>query len=217
MNPAQSEPLIDAYELEFEEKEQGTDVFKTRFLVTDRYLRIDDPHDESGYILYDNQQKKIYSVSHYDQSILVIPEYKYTPSDLSGRVKLHYTPMQDAPQVAGRKVYRYRVSAQDDNEVCTDIQLVPGLLPKVTSMLRQYQRIRAGQQVSNLENTPDEYKTSCYLADQIFDEGEYYSKGLPIQEWHSNGKIRILSNYKETKVSPSLFVLTNDYREFSFK
>lgn len=217
LSPVQADQLIDAYELEFEEKEQHTDAFKTRFLVTKRYLRIDDSGEDGGYVLYDNKQKKIYSVSHHDESILVIPQHAFTKPDLSDRIELHYSLMKDAPEVGGKNIYRYRLSARKDNEICMDIQLVPGLLPEVTQMLREYQKIKTGQQVRTLARTPDEYKTSCYLADQIFDDGVYYDKGMPIQEWHSNGKIRVLNNFKETAVNQRLFILSEDYRQFSLE
>jgi hypothetical protein len=189
IQPVHADQLVSAYELLFDEQEAGTDVYSVRFVVTDRYIRINEPDDDSGYVLYDDNDKKIYSVSHYDNSTLVI---------------------------LARDVFNYRaVSKQDKNDVFVDIQLVPGLLPKVTEILRKYQTVVAGQQVITLKNTPEEYQTTCFLYDQVFNDGMYYDKGLPIQEWHSNGRKRILTSYKKIDVSSELFERTEDYREYS--
>ena len=66
---------ISATRLIYREIENGIDAFDNHYLITPRYLRIQDPDDDSGYILFDSENTEIYSVSHYDKSILVIPKY----------------------------------------------------------------------------------------------------------------------------------------------
>ncbi|MGB5641966.1 MAG: hypothetical protein WBO16_02625, partial [Gammaproteobacteria bacterium] len=98
-----------------------------------------------------------------------------------------------------------------------DIQLVPGLLPQAADSLRAFQKIVSGQHVINLEKTPDEFRTPCYLVDQVYNKGDYYSKGFPIQEWHSNGRMRQLLDYKETEVDTSIFTIPEEYRQYSLQ
>lgn len=214
--PVIAEEKVPAYELLYNEQETGTDVYAVRFIITGRYLRIDDQSDDSGYILFDKDKTTIYSVSHFDQSTLVIPEYDYKKPDMETKVEMMYEPLTTAPKISGKTVYTYRVNSKAGAEdVCVDIQLVPGLLPEVTQTLRAYQKVVTGQQAKTLKNTPEEFKTTCFLYDQIFNDGEYYEKGLPIQEWHSNGKKRILTSYKKIDVSPTMFDRAEDYREYS--
>lgn len=201
------------YELIYNEQEPGTDVYKVRFIVSDEYIRIDDIDDSSGYIIYDHHKKTIYSVSHFDKSILVIPYYEFKSPVIESGIKVNYKALTDAPKISGKTVYNY--TAHAETEKCMDIQLVSGLLPKVTKLMKAYQGIVAGQQVKVLKTTPVEYQTACFLYDQVYNDGKYYEKGLPIQEWHSNGKQRVLVSYKEIKVNLSIFDFPSDYREYS--
>jgi len=207
---------VSAYEILYHEQETGTDVYPVRFIVTNRFIRIDDLSDNSGYILYDDKEHKIYSVSHFDKAVLVIPAYKYEKPAMQDKVEKVYEPFLDAPKISGKAVYNYRVnSSSDSKDVCVDIQLVPGLLPEVTKILRQYQKVVVGQQAKTLKNTPEEYQTTCFIYNQIFNDGEYYLKGMPIQEWHSNGKKRVLTSYKKKDVDAKLFEHAEEYREYS--
>jgi hypothetical protein len=211
-----AEIKIDAYELIYEEQEIGTDPYKVKFTVTERYIRIDQLGDQSGYIIYDNDKHIVQSVAHHDQSILVIPRYDYHMPDLSKLVNLEYYMVPDAPKISGKAIYSYRVtSSAEPKEKCLDITLAEGLLPDVSHILLDYQEILVGQQSRLLKSTPEEYRTNCFLYDQVFNKGDYYQKGLPIQEWHSNGKTRLLTSYKKVKVNPEIFKIEEGYQEYS--
>ena len=51
-----ADELTAAYELIHDEQEVGTDVYRLRTTITNRYLRMDDLSDERGYIVYDHDQ-----------------------------------------------------------------------------------------------------------------------------------------------------------------
>lgn len=205
-----------AYELYYDEQEPGTGIYRTRYLLTENYLRIDEPGEDSGYILFDNSKSTIYSVTHYDRSILVIRADAYRQPDLRDRISVNYRVLPEAPKISSRPVYNYRVvTGENKTETCVDIQLVEGLLPDVTRMLRAYQKVVASQQAKLVDNTPREFQTTCFLYDQVFNEGLYYDKGLPIQEWHSNHKTKMLSGYKTIEVDSGLFVVPDDYKQYS--
>jgi hypothetical protein len=216
VQPVSANDKISAYELLYDEQETGTDVYTTRFLVTNRYIRIDDLSDDSGYIIYDDKVNTIYSVSHFDQSVLLIPEYNYEKPDMQAKVIEQYEALTDAPKISGKTVYSFRAnSVSGSKEICVDMQLVPGLLPEVAEIMRNYQKIVAGQQSKILKNTPEEYRTTCFMYNQVFNDGEYYSKGLPIQEWHSNGRKKVLTSYRERSIEPDVFKRNENYREYS--
>ena len=206
-----------AVKLSYQEMEQGTDIYKVTYTVSGRFLRIDDESDESGYILYDNSENRVYSISHQDKAILVIPQYPTSELKADFDIKIDYEALEMAPKIAGKTVYNYRVRAVTGvtTETCMDIQLVPGLLPGVAKTLQAFQKVVSGQQLMNLEATPEEFRTPCYLVDQVYNEGDYYSKGLPIQEWHSNERMRQLMNYENVKVDSSIFEIPAEYRQFS--
>ena len=207
---------VDAYELIYEEQETGTDSYKVKFTVTDRYLRIDQLDDQSGYIVYDNNKHVIHSVAHHDQSILVIHRSDYHMPDLSKLVNLEYKAVPDAPKISGKAIYNYRATSLiAPKEKCLDIKLAEGLLYDVAHMLLDYQEVLVGQQSRLLASTPEEYRSNCFLYDQVFNKGAYYRKGLPIQEWHSNGKTRLLISYKKVKVDPVIFQTEESYQKYS--
>jgi hypothetical protein len=78
-----------------------------------------------------------------------------------------------------------------------------------------YQKVLAGQQSRLLNATPEEYRSPCFLYDQIYNEGDYYRKGLPIQEWHSNGKRRLLVSYRKVNIDPEIFQIEQTYQKYS--
>lgn len=211
--------LTRAVKLTYQELEESIDPYVVTYTVSSNHIRIDDESDNSGFIIYDIKENKIFSVSHYDQSILVIPEYRVNDFKPDFKIDIEYMVLEDAPTISGKKVYSYRVKAVTDttSEICMDIQLVPGLLPTAASTLQKFQVIMSGQHVTTLGQTPEEYRTPCYLVDQVYNKGAYYSKGLPIQEWHSNGKMRQLLNFEDVEVDASIFKIPQEYRRYSLK
>jgi len=211
--------MVDAVELTYNEIEQNTEPYTVKYKVSRDFVRIDDESDSSGYIVFDIRGNKIYSVSHYDKSILVIPEYPHEAYSPEFEVQVEYGVLDMAPKIQDKKVYNYRVKAVTTvtTETCMDIQLVPGLLPDIAKTLQSFQKIVSSQQVISLEATPEEFRTPCYMIDQIYNKGDYYSKGLPVQEWHSNERRRQLINFERTKVDPSIFEIPPDYRQYSLK
>ncbi len=214
-----ADELKNTVKLVYEEFEQGTEPYIVTYTVSSKHVRIDDESDDSGYIIYDIDKNKIYSVSHYDQSILVIAEFPDKKFKPDFDIDIEYEALEDAPTISGKQVYNYRVKATTSvtSETCMDIQLVPGLLPTVAKTLQGFQKIVSGQHVSNLENTPAEFTTPCYLLDQVYNKGEYYSKGLPIQEWHSNDRKRQLLNFEDVDIDASIFTIPAEYRQYSLK
>lgn len=207
---------VSSVKLVYQELEQGVDPYKVTYTVAGDYLRIDDESDDSGFIVFDIKANKIFSVSHLDKSILVIPEYSSADFKPDFKIDIEYKAINAAPKIAGKAVYNYRVTVMT-SEICMDIQLVPGLLPEVADTLKSFQKLISGQHITNLDKTPEEYRTPCYLVDLIYNKGDYYSKGLPVIEKHSNGKIRQLLNFEDTEVDASIFTVPAEYRQYSLQ
>ena len=207
----------EVYQLSYIEREPGVDDYEVNMLVSDRYIRVDEVGEESGFIIYDDKQKKIFSVSHFDKSVLVINEHVFSEKDSPVKHEVEYLELADAPSVSGRKIYNYRVFTEgnDNEETCAELQIVEGLLPGVSRVLRNYQKVVSGQQVKMTNNIVDDMQTPCFYVDQIYNTGAYYEKGLPIQEWHSNERSKILTTYKKVKVDPGKFSYPDEYRKFS--
>lgn len=205
------------YQLLYLEREPGVDDYEVTLLVSDRYIRLDEVAESSGFIIYDDKDKVIYSVSHHDQSVLVIKEHDFSEKDSPVKYEVEYLQLADSPKVSGKDIFNYRIytGKGDNEETCAELQLVEDLLPDVRVLLRNYQKVVSGQQVKMTDNEVNEMQTACYFVDQVYNTGAYYEKGLPIQEWHSNERSRILTSYKEISVNKDKFVIPEKYRQFS--
>ena len=211
-----AEEKLPAYQLIYDEKEQGTDFYPVTYTITDNYIRVDDGNSESGFILFDINAKEIYSVSHSAESILVIPEFSLSTAKSDPLSVISYELMAGAPKISGKQVYSYRVTTDKTAaaEICMDIKIADGLLPVIAAKLKQYQSIIAGQQIRNIITTPEEYRTACYMIDQVYNQGLYYDKGIPVHEWHSNNKVRMLRDMGEREIDVEIFNLPAAYRKF---
>ncbi len=220
-NTQQAKDTQEVYQLTYIEREPGTDEYEVTMLVSDRYIRIDEVGEDSGFIIYDDEKKVIYSVGHQDRSILVIRQHKFSEKNSPAKANVEYLQLADAPTVSGRNIYNYRVFVNtgagvvDEEETCTEIQLVEGLLPEVRNILQNYQKVVSGQQVKMVDNKITDMQSSCFYVDQIYNSGAYYEKGLPIQEWHSNEHSKMLTTYNKISVDSGKFRIPENYRQFS--
>ncbi len=215
--------MLTVTQLLYIEREPGVDDYEVKMLVSDRFIRIDETEEDSGFIVYDDTDKTIYSVSHVDKSVLVIKQHDFSNKIAPVQSFTEYLLLADAPKVAGNNIFNYRVfvdnkvkeTGESRKETCMEIQLAEGFLPNVTKLLQNYQKVVAGQQVKMVDNKVNDFQTPCFYVDQVYNEGDYYKKGLPIQEWHSNDRFKALTSYKQINVSSDIFSVPENYREFS--
>jgi len=198
--------------LTYEDSEPGVDVFTTRLLVNDNFLRMDDGVDDSSYTLYDRQSKIIYSVSHENQSILKLSSKKSTDR-ITRELKMDAKKITDAtmPKVQGKTPAHYQLTVND--KVCATVISVKGLHEKATNALNEFRRSLVSTHLKNLANTPDEMQDECFLAHNVLSPSRTLQFGLPIFEEDNNGVKRILVDYKDAvTTNASLYILPTDYR-----
>ncbi len=199
----------------YQEQEAGTDSYPQRILVIPEYLRIDDGYPESDFTLLDRAARTVFSVSHEDRSILVVPD---TTVDSRAPPWIHMELEQevdtDAPQVAGTQPVHVRFIA--NTVVCHEAMVIPGLLEDAVDGLIEYEEILASRQQENLSNTPESLQSACFLTRYIYAPGRHLRQGLPIQEWDDAGYRRSLVDYREAEqVTSDLFRLPADYERFT--
>lgn len=198
----------------FDEEEPGTGVYPVRYLINSNYLRIDDGHDDSDYILLNRSTSVIYSVSHEFSNILVIHRQPETSMPKSLILTHEQVPDKEAPGIAGRQPQQYRYLANDT--LCYQAVLVPGLMPAAINGLVEYEHLLGRQQAAKLESTPEELRTPCFLSRYIYAPARYLEQGLPIQVWDDSGFRRALVDFSENaKVSSHLFEVPSEYQEMT--
>ena len=86
----------EVYQLSYIEREPGIDDYEITMLVSERYIRIDQPGEDNGFIVYDDKDKVIYSVSHQDKSVLVIKKHDFSEDKSPVKYQIEY--LDRAPQ-----------------------------------------------------------------------------------------------------------------------
>jgi len=198
--------------LYYDEYESSAGGQRMRYLINDDFLRIDNGHIDSDFILMDRAKKTIYNVNHEDRTILKITNKPWQSPDFDFMVSVREALQADAPKVMGQDVYSYDVYAED--EACTRVLLIKDRYMDEMAVMHEYQTIMSGQQVSTLANTPQEMHTNCFLLDQVYHTGDYYKQGLPIQVTYSRDYTRILSNIEQQALDAALFKLPENYKEY---
>jgi hypothetical protein len=200
--------------LRYEEQEPGTDQYQTRLVVTQRYLRIDDGSDGRDFLLFDRQDKTIYSVSAGDASVLVI-QRTAARSEVPMPQKHEVVEERGGvPDVGGTKVRHYRLLTNERQ--CYDLYAADGLLPQAVAAWREYRESLAAEQARTLAWTPKEMQTPCRLANNISAPARLLAHGLPVRYAETDGKVGQLIDYQsDVKVDAALFELPAEYPRVS--
>lgn len=198
----------------FDEEEPGTGSYPVRYLVNDAYLRIDDGHAASDYILLDRASATIHSISHEHGNVLIIHRQPQPAVPASLRLSHEQVTNSEAPAISGKQPQHYRYLS--NGELCYEAMVVPGLMQAAVDGLAEYERLLAGQQASKLENTPVEFRTPCFLSRYIYAPGRHLLQGLPIQVWDTAGFRRALVNFSpDERVPQILFEVPLEYQEIT--
>ncbi len=203
---------VTATVLEWQEQEPGIEPYATRMFVTEKYLRSDEGEEGEGFLLFERKTQRLYSVSHQDRSVLLI-EGAAVPASAGARPVVEVETEVDkvAPTIDGKAVSHLRLTS--GGELCMQAAVVPGLLPDVTDAMRSMRALLAGRQYRDLEKTPKEFQTPCFLANYVFEADRALQSGLPIQESIAAGVGRILLDYRSGEDVPGeLFELPAEYR-----
>lgn len=204
---------VTATVLLWQEQEAGILPYASRMLVTRDYLRSDAGRDDSDYLLFDRRTRKIFSVSHAQRSVLVIAADP-VPAQAGPRpdIDLQVTAQADAPRIAGFVTSQVLLSS--GGAECLHATVVPGLLPDVAAALRELRGVLAGRQYRDLDKTPEELRTPCFLANYVYAGDRHLQFGLPIQEAVSGGMRRQLQDYRSDQIVPAaLFALPSGYEQ----
>ncbi|MCW9012842.1 MAG: hypothetical protein OQL06_03595 [Gammaproteobacteria bacterium] len=205
--------FISAMAFFYDEIEKDAGQTEMRYLVTPDFLRIDYGDADDDFILYDKSAEIIYSVNREDRTILFINKFLWKMPMFNFNRKIEINELKDAPTIAGKHLKTMHLKA--DDEICMDVQLIPNIYTDEMAVFKSYQNILSGQQSRMMKNTPKEMQTPCFLLAQIYNNGEYYDLGLPVQEWHARGYAKILKNYQKISVANSLFKLPESYRKYA--
>ncbi len=198
--------------LEYRVRESGSEPYTSRFLITPRWLRLDQGEGAEGYLLYDRDTRVIHDVSDEDRTVLEIDAPDGRRGGESAGLRLSVTPVAEpgGPSIHGIKPrhYRLRVNGKD----CQEIVVLPDVMSKAVGAWREFSSRLADQQWMTLPAMPAGSQSECDLVTHVYAPNRGLSLGLPVF-WHTPGKDRALQNYASgRRVDDALFALPKGYR-----
>ncbi|HEB99198.1 MAG TPA: hypothetical protein ENJ05_06815 [Thiotrichales bacterium] len=195
----------------YQEREPGVDPYPVRILVSERFMRIDDGYEGSDFVLFDRRARTIFSITREEKSMLVIHDSVFDRQSGAPDIEVRVTQPKGAPKIAGRQVKEFEMHAGGD--LCLSASVVPGLLPDVSQALAEYQQVLAARQFRDLDKTPPELRTPCFLANYVYGNERHLQHGLPIREAVTGGRMRVLMDYRAgAAMDEALFELPKGYR-----
>lgn len=190
-------------DLRYQDSEDGAPAYQTRILVTDRYLRMDDGHDDGDFVLFDRKTGKVSNVLHERKMLMAMHDAKLPQNPAySYRVEQKVTPVR-----AGT----VRVQVLADGKLCSETVAVSSLYPDAARALAEYKAALAYTQWTTYRNTPAELRQDCDLVHHVWQTGMALSQGLPIEERDYAGRVRQYVSGETRKLRPELFVLPANY------
>ncbi|MCO6414043.1 MAG: hypothetical protein J5I92_14975 [Thiogranum sp.] len=192
-------------------QEPGTEPYRVRYLVTRDYLRSDEGSGREGFVLLDRRSKQIYNVVPETRSVLqidgkgTVPE---APAQLAIEVRETVDPQ--APKLEGKSAVTLELLA--DRQLCYSAVVVPGLLDDVWPAFGEFQRVLAVQQQRTIQHTPEELRTSCFMANYLYATDFHLNSGIPLIEWDERQDRRELLSYEaDVELQDALFELPAAY------
>ena len=193
------------------EKEDGVDPFQTRVIVSKDFIRYDDGEGSDSFVLLDRKSKKIYSVNHGNQTVMILEE-KHSPATPPFELKYSVKTVDDmakAPMINDKKPVHYQLLTND--QVCVDVVSVEGLMPDAVQAFKEFQMVLASDSATTVNNLPADLQDPCVLSMSTFAPTRHLEYGLPIQEWKP-GYSRSLMDYKVSyEAAADTFVVPKDY------
>ena len=179
--------------------EPGIEPYYSRYLVDERWLRIDEGRWSEQFILFDRREGSIYSIDHEAGSVMVVerrPLDGVSPIPLDERVEGEPSL---AYRVAGVDGEGWRVTV--NGRFCQAVASLPGLFPEASSALAEYRAVLAAEHAGSLGAVPPELLEGCDLALNIFHAGRHLEWGLPLEVWEARGYGEVLIDV-ERNVEP---------------
>jgi len=197
------------------ENEDGVEAYKTRIIVTSKYMRFDEGDDSNTFLLFDRAKKVAYSVNHEMKSTMVVHGKE---ADVAAPIELNHSvkvidDVKDAPPIAGVSLVHRRHLT--NGQVCFDVISAEGLMPSAVSAMIDFHKVLATDSASTFNIMPADMHDPCVISMSTFAPTRHLDHGFPVQEWKP-GYARSLVDYNNNyKADANLFILPKDYFSYT--
>ena len=197
-------------ELTYMDQEGAGGGYVTRYLVTERYLRLDFGRDREDYVLYDRKEKRAYNISHEQKEVLM---FEAGPIDV--KPPKEWKIKED---ILENRNSQKRVDLIVNGTVCARIAASERFLPDVAKALVEFHEVMAATHAATYVTTPADQRDDCDLARLILAPQRWFQYGMPYDELRSNGFSRRLLNYQaDVAIRPKALEIPENYRIVRFK
>ena len=197
-------------EVTYMDQELNSGGYVTRYLVTDRFLRMDYGRDREDFVLMDRREKRVYNVNHERHEVLVFEMGPITiekPKDWD----------TDDDVLSDRDAQK-RLNLRVNGKICTRILASERFLPEVAQALAEFGEVMAATHAATYMATPPEQREACDLARLVLEPRRWFKYGLTLDEVHASGLSRRLLNYKaDVAVRLKAFEVPENYRQINMK
>ena len=189
-------------EIIFEKIEPGLEPFRSRLLLSEHVLRLDDGNDQGDFILFDRSTHEIHSFNHEDQSHMKMKSLTPESLDFKLNFKVESNPLRDAPKVNGVIPVQHQFFA--DAQLCKKSINVKGLLPELTQVLIDYEQVIVEQGKQTLSQVPAGVRSSCYMANNYLHASDYLKAGFPLFVVDDLGRQKKLLSFHQVTKNKSI-------------
>lgn len=192
--------------------EQGLEPYDSRILVTEDYIRLDEPGAASGdYSLYDRKTKTIFNVSEEDQSIFAMKPPKpitQMPEELVLSIKKAVN--EQAPTVAGK--VPVRIQFLTNGKVCRESNVLNDFLVAEAKAMAELHQTLGWIQQQTINSVPVDVQTECDLSDIVYQPERGYQNGFVLSE-QKPSKRQLLIDFKtDFELKQGFFELPENYK-----
>ena len=197
-------------EVTYMDQEANAGGYVTRYLVTDRFLRMDYGRDREDFVLLDRREKRAYNVNHERREVLVFE---------SGPLNIEKPKTWDTDDdVLSERDAQKRLDLIVNGKVCTRILASERFLPEVAQALGEFSEVMAATHAASYLATPPEQREACDLARLVLEPRRWFKYGLTLDEVHYTGFSRRLLNHQTgIVVRPKAFEVPENYRRINMQ
>lgn len=197
-------------EVTYMDQEADAGGYVTRYLVTDRFLRMDYGRDREDFVLLDRREKRVYNVNHERHEVLV-----FEMSPLTIEKPKEWDTDDD---VLSDRDSQKKLNLIVNGKVCTRILASERFLPEVAQALGEFGEVMAATHAATYLATPAEQREACDLARLVLEPRRWFKYGLTLDEVHYSGFSRRLLNYQAgVAVRPKVFEVPDHYHQINMK
>lgn len=201
---AQAALGADMIVLHYLDQDPGAAAYASRVLVTPRFLRVDDGHDDADFVLLKRKTGELTNVLHSMKTNMRIRN-KTLPASKRPTWKVEQRVEEIRPGTN-------RVTVLVNGKACSQTVAAEKLLPEAAKALAEYKAALAWTQYQTYQNTDPDMRQDCDLVHHVWDTGLALSHGLPMEEQDYAGRTRQLEAQGRQKLRPDLFKLPARYK-----